>query len=509
MVDSIINLLRSCADSKENERGLITYGNRLVDLKDHEVNQLLSRLVEHAEEFEDSDWDRHMMMLLSCVPMGGLKSWLLSADVAPIVRLYRMTDPNHVLRCQLLAMVIGMGNVSEWIDLICNDPPQSAERIDLAFAPVVGDDLIGAKEISHLIEHGTANLAVAAPIYELANREYREKRIDEHPAKNRLVPICELTGSLIARLGMIEEGSLPANSTPESVAQIVQESVALAIALIDTMALLDFEPGIVKMNQAVELKHRRIQVEAAAGMARLDDEAGKQRLVELAQHPVIRPRVIAYAKEVGIENQISLEHRGAIAQAESELAIWLSLPDQMGLAPSSIRLVEQRELFWPSYDDPVPCYLFEFEYGSDENAFRNIGINGPLTHAFSNDIRHLDRSDQFSAFAGWQTLSNEIYLIPVDRAKEVIPKELGHLNRLLEEHPFKKTGINTLASFFEKHVLIADGTLNGEEGTMIVEDSDCSWFSQGNARLPIDWHLAFDIWKGRKLLSNFNSTFES
>ena len=137
------------------------------------------------------------------------------------------------------------------------------------------------------------------------------------------------------------------------------------------------------------MRHRRIQVEAAAALARLDDEQGQKQLLEMVKHPAVRPRVIAYADELGLSNEISLEHTGPIAEAESQLALWLSQPQQMGFAPTSMELVDQRELYWPSYEDPIASFLFSFEYGSGENAFRNIGISGPLTHAFTADLKVL------------------------------------------------------------------------------------------------------------------------
>ena len=449
------------------------------------------------------------MLLLGSGNSKDLRAWLTPECEQPISQIYAQCPPEHVLRNQLLAMLIYSGAIDAWLDRICDDPPATIEGIELAFVPLSDGDSIAlsSDQLQRLIEQGTNNRSVAAPIYELANREFREGRIATHPVNNRVEPICELTGNLIQRLSLIEEGNLPDGATPESVAQIVQESVALIIALIDTLALLNHQPAIIKFKQALELKHRRLQVEAAAGLARLSDEEGSKTLIELAEHPVVRPRVIAYAKELGIDDQISLELKGDISTAESVLALWLSLPEQMGLAPTSMKLVEQRELYWPSYEDPVECFLFEFEYGSGENAFRNIGISGPLTHAFVSDISHLSQSDQFSAFAGWQTLTDEIFLVSVEKAEQMLAGDLNRLQQRLNQQPIEEMTPVMMASFFGEYVLIVDGILEQDNGTMIVGTDEIAWVGQGNKMAPIDWQLAFDIWKGRKLLMNFNPAF--
>lgn len=466
-------------------------------------------LADYCSQCDSEDWPRHIILLLSSCPPAQLQSWLTPQCQPPIQRIYTICPPDHVLRNQLLAMLIYCGAIETWVELICNDPPTKIEGIELAFVPLSSNDSFSLtpEQLQHLIENGTDNRTVAASIYELANREFRESRVDSHPAAGRIQPLCELAGGLINRLEMIEEGKLPEGATPESIAQTVQESVALIIALMDAMALLNHEPAKLKMKQALELKHRRLQVEAAAGLARMSDEDGITRLIALAEQPVIRPRVIAYAKELGIDDQISIELKGSISNAESMLALWLSQQEQMGLAPTSMKLLEQRELYWPSYEDPIDCFLFEFVYGTGDNAFQNIGISGPLTHAFVSDISHLNHADQFSAFAGWQTLTDEIFLVAIEKAEKMLAGDLSRLWRRVDEQTYTDATPIMMASFFGEFVLIADATKNHEKGTLIVNNDHVDWIERGNEKAPIDWQLAFDIWKGRKLLTNFNPAF--
>jgi hypothetical protein len=179
----------------------------------------------------------------------------------------------------------------------------------------------------------------------------------------------------------------------------------------------------------------------------------------------------------------------------------------MGLAPTEIELIDQRELYWPSYEDPMSCYLFSFEYGTGENAYRNIGISGPLTHAFIADISELPVADQYSAFAGWQTMSDEIYLVPIERAQALLAGPTENLKRQFDSTKLDEFEIEFVASFFGEYVLVVAGKQDQRDGTLIVHEEDQTWIPSSNSRSPIDSKLAFDIWSGRKLLTNFNPAF--
>jgi hypothetical protein len=178
----------------------------------------------------------------------------------------------------------------------------------------------------------------------------------------------------------------------------------------------------------------------------------------------------------------------------------------MGLAPSDIELLDNREMYWPSYEHPVQCYLFKYSYGSGEAAHSNIGICGPLTHAFAADLRHLPVEEIYAAFAGWQTISPEIFLMSSARAQTAFPNELRRLQGALDDSDLEDVKIQTLGSFFGEIVLVATGSGEGQPGTIVVDSHDSTWFEMGNPEAPIEWKLAYAMWRGKQLLSKFNSS---
>ena len=520
MIDSLIEVLDrythalSADPISGQDQELLHNAGQLPQLSPGEVVELFSRLAIYANAGSQmiDHWPQAMTMLFCAIPGKQVPVWLPEAALPDVADLYQRTPAESSLRNLLLSFLVchdSEQGLNIWFQLVCTDPPCTSQNIQLAFSPLtqarsahLTDDMMVS-----LVASAPANVPLATAIYELANHQFRQEVVFEHPLEKRAENLTDLLGTLVGRLAQVEEGNLPNDGSPETIAQTIKDSVSLIIAIMDALSLIKHEPAIGKFNQALELRHRRIQVEAASALARMDVEAGKKTLVSLAQHPAVRPRVIAYAEELGIESEISLEHQGPIAVAESELALWLSQPDQMGFAPTSMELAEQRELYWPSYEEPLTCFLFSYEYGSGEQAFRNVGISGPLTHAFTADLSSFSAADQFSAFAGWQTVSDEIYMVAIGRAEEMLAGETDRLRRRMAESPIDEPVERVLASFFGEFVLVVSGIRDDKPGTMIVQLDRNDWIEQGNPQSPVEWHLALDIWKGRKLLTNFNPAF--
>ena len=392
-----------------------------------------------------------------------------------------------------------------WSNLLADDPPEHRPGIGLAFAPLMQPGFAPSSEVlTKLLHHGTAHPQIAPAVFDLFNFYFRGGQMEHHPASSRCAELTSLLGQLALQMEKIERGEFPQGITPAKVNRLVSDSVAMIISLCDLFALLDHQPAIPQLHQTLNLKHRRIQTEAASALARLDDDRGRQALIALAEEPVARLRVLAYAEELELTKEISLELQGDLAIAESHLAIWLSEPKQMGLAPSKLELVDQREFYWPSYEHPLQCFLFRFTYGKGEQAFSNIGICGPLTHAFAADVQTLSIEDTYAAFAGWQTVHNDIFQMTVAQAQKSFSNDFRRLESSLKSSDAQEVEIESVGSFFGDLVLIASATQDDQPGTLIVESAAIHFIPAGNAKAPIDWQLAYAIWQGRQLLTSFN-----
>ncbi len=257
--------------------------------------------------------------------------------------------------------------------------------------------------------------------------------------------------------------------------------------------------SIGKLNQALELSHRRVRTEAAAALARLNDQSGRKELLELAAEPSVRLRVLAYADEIGCEEEIDEQWRTPLARAESELAIWLNQPQQMGLPPTSMELIDQRTLYWPGYNEPQECFLFRYAYTFTQGELSNVGLAGPMVHSFAPDLADLPVDDIYAAFAGWCAEHEDIYEVDASYFNPAQSKEAQRLAAHLEQEGHEVQRILFLGFFVGERAVVAKTLLNDTEGIAVTDGLEVVWFpTQGRIR-PLGPTEVHSIYKGENL----------
>ena len=525
MINKLTEAILLARQDRSQVARIVALAKSIPAMEEPEIDELIDRLLDFGDELEGFQvtdglvpFDQILQPIVDQLARREANMVSEASDsvaewsdqrIEAVTSIYRRCSATSDLRNHFLRWLGQSGQpkcLDLWTDLICIDPPQHRLGIVLAFAPLMQKGFQPSQGmLQRLLNEATSHSQIAPAVYDLFNFYYREKLVEQHPATSRLDALSNLLGQLCGQLGKIEEGNLPPDANASMINQLVSDSVALIVALCDTFAQLKYQDATGKIHQALSLRHRRVQTEAAAALAKLGDELGQKTLVELAQQPIARLRVLAYADELGFRDQISLELQGEIAIAESHLAIWLSEPAQMGLAPSLIEFMESREMYWPGYEHPVQCFLFRYEYGSGELSHSNVAICGPMTHAFAADIRHLPVEDIYAAFAGWQTVHNEIYLVSVAHAETHFSNQWRRLIGDLDAQGYSSVSPTTGASFFGQLILVAD-VVNEEEqpGTAIADGNNVTFYSQGNADAPIDWQMAYSIWRGHQMLNSFN-----
>jgi hypothetical protein len=342
----------------------------------------------------------------------------------------------------------------------------------------------------------------AACAIDLLNFRFREGLNVPHAAQPRVQELTTLLGGVAQQLGQVEEGKFPAGSSQQDIARLVGDSVALIISLCDLVALCDYKDAEGKLRQVASLRHRRVQAEAYAALARLGFGDGGEQLVALACEPSIRLRVLKYAQELGIEEKVDENFRSTAAIVESQMANWLAEPQQMGIAPSRVELVDSRRLFWPGFNDPVDCHLVRFTYGIETEQFSNIGIVGPMIYTFENDVSSLSLDDLYAAYAGWQVVHQDLFEISLDEAYRTRGRELERQIQRLEDEDFQNVRPQFVAHFFGEWLLIAAAELHGNSGTAIVDNQTVTWFiDNGEDSSP---QFAYLVYRGGRLLKMFN-----
>ncbi len=389
-------------------------------------------------------------------------------------------------------------------ELMIADPPGDPNIAAAIFGPLFQHRDYDPASLFPALLDGLRHISLAAAILDLSNFVTREGVVTRHPAADRGAEIALLLAGLVGRLGQIEASPPGEGPHVEAASRQVKEGISLAVSLCDALALIGDRSAVGKLYQALELSHRRLRAEAAAALAKLGEKTGEQVLLQLAQEPVTRLRVLAYAEELGILDQIDGQYKTEQAKAEADLALWLAQPSQMGVPPSRCELVDARQQAWPGYDDPVECFLFRFVYAFQDTEFSNIGIAGPLTHAFAADLADLPPDDIYAAFAGWQAEHEDIYELPVDSLNDAQRVDVVRLERRLRDAGYDAIVPQSLGSFLGDKVLVATAMYQGSPGVAVVDPLQCAWWPHRGSSRPIDPDVAYCIYKGRKLLRAFN-----
>lgn len=429
-----------------------------------------------------------------------------------------LTSVEKIPRQHLLSVLATLGgkkNLNFFCELILKHPPKGTAEATIPFLPLFRDTATNVSEyLFPSLLPGLANPDLAPVILDLANFLTRTKRIAGHPAADRVGDLVTLLDGLIIGLEdlqtHVEEQRQPDGETFRR----YNDSMALVVSLCDALALIGDASAVDVLNRLLQLRHRRLRVEAAAALACLGQAAGQQALVELAAEPGARLRVLSYAAELDLLDAIDERFREPVAVAEAELVAFLSQPTAMGVPPSSCELVDSHTQYWPGYEEPRICYLFRYSYeGVDAQqqptSYSNIGIAGPLVHAFRTDLGNLPVADIYSAFAGWQTEHAEIYETECKFLDATDRRELDELVRRVEENGYQEVVPLRLGSFFGDRILIADaikpcdGSDCGQAGSLIVDPRDVYWYPHQSER-SIDGEMAYNIYKGKRLLQAFN-----
>jgi hypothetical protein len=448
---------------------------------------------------------------------GELATLWLSGDVNSsqvhqhATALYQRLPESSPVRARLL-MILASGASREELELLSellvSDPPRGESDVLSALSPLFQladyDSGILFPRLLAALAHPT----LAAGILDLANFLTREGRLKKHPAASQREELARLLGELAHRLQRLEEHPEESVSSAEELTRTVSHGVSLAVALCDALALIGDREAIGKLHMAMDLRHRRIRTEAAAALARLGEKCGVEELLKLASEPVARLRVLAYAEELGIADQLEPEFASAQARAEAELAVWLAEPANFGIPPSECELVDRREQFWPGYEAPVECFLFRFTYRLTTEQgpaiYSNIGIAGPLVRAVAADVADLGVDDIYALFAGWHAEHEDIFEVEAHLLSESQRVEVARLERRLRDSQYDGIRPVMLCYFFSEKSLVARVKRAGVEGIALATPDEILWFPANRGARSLTPLDISSLYRGRRLLREFN-----
>ena len=422
------------------------------------------------------------------------------------ISLQTTQSPRHSL-LTLLTLLGGEKDLKKFCELILNDPPKGNANAAAPLLPLFRRQSTNASQLFPNLLDGLANPDLAPAILDLANFLTREKRIASHPAAARKAELVRLLEGLAMGLETLQESAEEQN-TAEDAHQRYSDSIALAVSLCDTLALIGDPKASGALRGLLNLGHRRLRVEASAALARLGDAEGQTSLMALAAEPSARLRVLKYAKDLGIVDAIDERFREPAAVAEAELAAYLSEPTVMGVPPTQCELFDSCTQYWPGFEEPRMCFLFRFTYRAwdaeqRETCYTNIGIAGPVVHTFRSDLSDLSNADIYAAFAGWQAEHEDVFEMDVKRLPDSEQRFVDALNRRVALGGYQEVTALRLGSFFGEKILIASARKSDVLGVVVADAQHVYWYPRRNQN-SIPAEIAYSIYKGRRLLKAFN-----
>ena len=501
-----------------------------------EIEQLLTTLVAKFDEMSaqpprlrmlmQATAARFLQLLSECTghatnhPSSERKAGLQALRDHPLLNpailtdLYqRLTEVDSVAAAHALQMLAAQPD-EESIDLLAellsHSPPDDWQQVGLALSPLWQADGDTLELFFDRFDAHSLHPSTLAILIDLAGYSMRKGKLTEHPWQTRQTELVSLLSNVCQRLQMLEREPARFGDDVKQVQRVLNDSVALTVSLCDALGMIgDRQHAPAALLQAMQLSHRRIQSEAAAALVRLGVAEGQERLIALASDPAARLRAVSYAEELGCADKIDPTLREPWALAEAELASWLTSPEQFGIPPQRIELVDSRTLFWPGYEEPQACYLFRYEYDLPSGQIANLGIAGPATHAFTVDVTRLPLDDVYAIFAGWQVEHENIFEIPMTQLNVAQRSEADRLVACLLDQQLVVTQPIALTFFLGEVALIAEvepleGQAGSSRGFALSDGIETLHFRSPRGSIGLTPAMIVSLYRGRKLLRTFN-----
>ncbi len=254
--------------------------------------------------------------------------------VASWKELYQTIQPFHAFRSETpilrtLLTVDIQEAVFVWRDLLIELPPSHYRSTAASVETLIRRGDWATEDVFPKLLNALEHPTTIASVLDLANWVVRNEADIDHPARHLSDRLNGLLEAVVGRLQQIETNPASLGTDVRVIQRILDESVALCIALCDTLGLIQHESSIEVLRQAAKLRHRRIECEAAAALARMNDDSGKLLLIKLAAEPIARQRVLVYAEELGLLDRIDERWTTELARAEAQMAAWLASPRQL------------------------------------------------------------------------------------------------------------------------------------------------------------------------------------
>jgi hypothetical protein len=257
---------------------------------------------------------------------------------------------------------------------------------------------------------------------------------------------------------------------------------------------------------AMEHPNKDVQMEGAWSAAKIGRDSGLKFLASVCLDVNQSSRAQQYLREIGREDVIPEDANEPGFKARAEFAQWLAHPNELGVAPDEVEIIDNRELRWPlakeSSNFSVVRFLLRDRTGlgvDDEN----VGVVGSMTWCFfDKQMNQRPPEDVYAIHAYWEMENEEL----IKETRKEDPAEFAKLlaewqGQPLESPSFlKSVKISRRLKIPSRQVTLVSANQDGQPGWVVLDGPTSAWYpaseqpEQGGDQAILQIHV------GRQLL---------
>lgn len=158
-----------------------------------------------------------------------------------------------------------------------------------------------------------------------------------------------------------------------------------------------------------------VRLEAAWVAAATGDESGIRDLAGWALDIRRSRQACQYLHELQREDAIPDTAKAPDFEAVAALTAWLALPEQFGVYPDRVEIVDRRKLFWPPAGERIELRLLHYSLEVDGYIEEGVGIVGEMTFALLDEpTAELSHEDIYGLYCAWEMIYNNSPDAPED-----------------------------------------------------------------------------------------------
>ncbi|MFM7739777.1 MAG: hypothetical protein ACKO9H_10260 [Planctomycetota bacterium] len=249
-----------------------------------------------------------------------------------------------------------------------------------------------------------------------------------------------------------------------------------------------------------------IQLRAAWVAAKFGRESGAKMLSRFCGDLMRAKAAVNFLTEVGREDLIPDEARQPAFLARAEMAAWLAHPNELGMPPDEIEVLDHRELAWPPTGERKPFWLIWFRLRDRtglEGDKVSCGVVGSMTWSFFfGQMEQRPPEDVYAIHSCWEM--QQAKMVEVSDIVEPCPFE----SLLLQwwGHPLEDPRVTDVAKISSsldsgpRTVAVASARIGTQVGWVALDGADSVWYPKDEQPEETAGLFILQLHIGRKLL---------